>query len=375
MSIEASKDAGSIYMALADRLRSAIQSGQYRPGDLIGSEHELARAESISRMTVRRASELLVNEGYLERRPGKGLYVCHRPASAVGLIQVIAGNLTWEPCLQVARGVQTAARERGVQVQLYDAHGDEELDMQVMRELPKGPAKGAVIISTHSSAFNEAMFGLKTSGFPFVLVDQRLHDIEVPSVVSDNYDGGHQVARLLVENGHRRIAFIGDLVASTVQDRLDGLRDGLGDAGLPFDRGLVCDLVVDQDRLGDWSSRVESAFSQLMSQSNPPTAVFCSCDAVARSVYRAAGKLGVRIPEDVSVVGFDDDPLAEWLTPALTSVRQPFREMGRRAVELLGARLADPNKEIEHSVLPVELISRASVSRPGKNANSSGGKS
>lgn len=372
MSTETNRDTGSIYLALADRLRSAIVGGEYKPGDLIGSEHELAREGNISRMTVRRASELLVNEGVLERRPGKGLYVAQKQHTGIDLIQVIAGHLTWEPCLQVARGVQMAARERGIQVQLYDAHGDESLDMRVVRDLPHSPARGAVIISTHSPAFNEAMYGLKAEGFPFVLVDQRLRDIEVPSVTSDNYSGGYQAGQALIQASHTRIAFIGDLIASTVQERLDGLRDALGDAGLPFDRSLVSDLVVDQDRLGDWSSRVDESFAKLMAQPQAPTAVFCSCDAVARSVYRAAGRMGLQIPTDISVIGFDDDPLAEWLTPPLSTVRQPFREMGRVAVQLLGDHMVDANRAIEHRVLPVELISRGSVASPSGTATGEG---
>src|ERR1700743_1659552 len=113
----------SLYISLAEHLRRAIPEGEYQRGELIGSEHELARRRSISLMTVRRASEMLVNEGLLERRPGKGLYVRESRVNAK-LIQVMAGNLSWDPCLQVARGVQSAAKQLGIAVQLYDAHGD-----------------------------------------------------------------------------------------------------------------------------------------------------------------------------------------------------------------------------------------------------------
>ena len=349
-----------VYTALAERLRRSIQEGEYRPGQLIGSEHELARQENISRMTVRRAVELLVNEGLVERRPGKGLYACQSPVSTE-LVQVIAGNLCWEPCMQVARGVQMAASLMGIQVQLYDAHGDANLDVEVVRQLPKGAARGAVIVSLHDAAFNEAVYGLKTQGFPFVLVDQRLQDIAVPSVMADNYSGGYQAGQTLLAAGHQRIAFIGDLIASTVRDRLNGLRDAIGDASLPFDRSLVLDLVVEKDRLGDWSTRIDECVRDVMGRPNGPTAIFCSCDAVARTAYLALAAMGLSIPQDVSVVGFDNDPLAEWLTPPLTSVRQPFQEMGQAAMELLRKRMDDPTVPVEHRVLPVQLIPRGST--------------
>src|SRR5690606_19733286 len=183
-----------------------------------------------------------------------GLYVRGGESASQRLrtVQVIAGNLSWEPSLQVSRGVQAMARGERFQVQLYDAHGDAESDLEMLHQLPDGQAKGAVIVSLHSPEFAEAVCWLKTTGFPFVLVDQRMRDIEVSSVVADNYDGGYQVGRMLVELGHRRIAFMGDLVAATVQDRLAGLRDAIADAGLPFEPSFVVDLPTGDDRLGDW---------------------------------------------------------------------------------------------------------------------------
>src|SRR5690606_37808345 len=162
-------------------------------------------------------------------------------------------------------------------------------------------------------------------------VDQRMRDIEVSSVVADNYDGGYQVGRMIVELGHRRIAFMGDLVAATVQDRLAGLRDAIADAGLPFERSFVVDLPTGDDRLGDWCDRIEARAGELLRVDPRPTAVFCSCDEVARSVYRVLGTMGLQTPGDVSLVGFDDDPLAQGLNPPLTPVRQPFETMGKVA--------------------------------------------
>jgi DNA-binding LacI/PurR family transcriptional regulator len=370
MSINTSIDTGlSMYAALAQRMRTSIMSGEFQPGQLLGSEHDLARKQNISRVTVRKASEMLVNEGLLERRPGKGLYVRDNSAKErVGtrLIQVVAGNLRWEPCIQVSRGAQAAAKELGIQVQLYDAHGDAELDLEVVRGLPESSARGAIIVSLHSAAFNEAVFELKRQNYPFVLVDQRLHDINVPSVMADNHAGGLAMGAELVGLGHRRIGFIGNTIASTVTDRLNGLRDAMGDAGIAFDRSLVMDLGVEKDPLGDWSTRVDECTRSMMARADRPTAIFCSCDAVARSTYRTLAQMGLNVPGDVSVVGFDDDPLAEWLTPGLTTVRQPHVAMGKAAIDLLSARMTNPNASVEHRVLPVELVRRGSAGRVGE---------
>lgn len=362
-------DGAPVYEALAEAIRRAIRRGEYQPGDLIGTEHGMARKKNISRMTVRRASQVLITEGLVERRPGKGLYVradaeSHRSTavrSRPGQIQVISGNLEWEPSVQISRGVQTVAKGQGLQVQLYDAQGDEKLDLKMIRDLPHSQARGAVLISLHSHSFNEAVFALKERNFPFVLVDQRLHDIDVPSVVADSYSGGYQAGQMLLAQGHRRIAFIGDLIAMTVRDRLAGLRDAINDAGIAYDRSLVVDLVSGTDRLGDWSGAIDEAAQQLMTRAPRPTAVFCSCDGVAKLLYRSLAAMNLSVPQDVSIVGFDDDPIAEWLSPALTTVRQPFHDMGQAAIELLCERIANPTAPVQHRVLPVELIQRESV--------------
>ncbi len=349
-----------IYEDLAERMRRSICDGDYAPGQLLGSEYELARQENISRMTVRRASEILVEEGLLERRPGKGLYVRSRQATG-RLVQMISGNMQWEPSVQISRGAHDVAKQHGVQIQLYDAHGDPDSDLATVRSLPQSQARGAIIMSLHSTAFNESVFSLKMAKFPFVLVDQSLREVEVSSVTSDNYAGGQIAAKALLELGHRHIAFVGDLVANTVRDRLAGMRDAVADAGLPFDRTLVVDLLAEQDRLGEWSAQVDSAVRQLMSRPKRPTALFCSCDAVARLAYRTLAGMNIRIPDDISVIGFDDDPLAEWLTPGLASIRQPFAEMGRAAMEILMRQMDNPDAPIERRAVPVELVRRASI--------------
>lgn len=335
-------------------------NGEYVPGQLIGSEHELARRENLARMTVRRASALLISEGLIERRPGKGLFVRDHGVST-RQVEIIVGNLQWEPALQVTRGATAVARDRGIRAQLYDAHGDAKQDLDMLRRLPESQAQGAVIVSLHNPLFNEAVCRLKLLGFPCVLVDQRLRDFDVPSVMADNRDGGYQVGQRLLKLGHRRIAFIGNLGASTVQDRLAGLFDAIADAGLPCDRSLAVDLEVDGDPFSDWSDSIARKTRDVMTRANPPTAIFFSCDAVARAAYRTLSSLGLSVPENVSVVGFDDDPLAEWLTPALTTVRQPFFDMGRAAMELLCARMAGAKVAVEHQRLPIALVERGSL--------------
>jgi LacI family transcriptional regulator len=350
-----------LYKALANQFREQIVRGELTPGQWIGTELELARRQQVARMTIRRAVEILVREGLVVRQPGKGLYVRERHTTT-RTIHFISGNLVWEPSVQIYRGAQALAGRHGIEIQIYDAHGDVQRDLAILQNLPAATADGAIVMSLHSPAFTTALFELKAAGVPFVVFDQHLADTEITSVTADNYHGGYQVGQALVALGHQRIGFVGDLATTTVRDRLAGLRDAIADAGLPFDRSLAIDLMTEP--LADWSAAIDRATEALMTRPDRPTALFFSCDGVARPAYRTLARLGLRIPHDVSVVGFDDDPLSEWLTPALSTVRQPFFQMGQVAMELLEEQMHDLKRPAEHPVLPVTYIARESTAAP-----------
>ena len=348
------------YQKLAGDLRKTLVRGDHAPGAQFSSEHELARLYGLSRVTVRRATELLVTEGVLERRPGKGLYVRDKGSPATTMVKVIVGNLAWEPSVRVARGVQQVAKKHGIEVQVSDAHGSQEENVDQLLNLPGNGADGAVLMALHTSAFNEAVVRIKSTGFPLVVVDDRLREVDVVSVAADNYQGGYLAGRHLMTLGHSHMAFIGDCSASTVHDRLDGFRDALAEGGIALPRTCVLDITPD-DRFASWDESVSHKAKALLEREKRPSAIFCSCDAVARACYRACSALGLPVPSEVSLVGFDDDPLAEWLTPALTTVRQPFTEMGQKAMELLLKQLTKNVVEPENLLLPVQWVPRSST--------------
>ena len=352
---------------MAQELRQAVQKGEYAPGAHVASEHDLARHHHLSRVTVRRATELLVGEGLLERRAGKGLYVSEAEPAVTQVVKVIVGNLAWEPSVRVARGAQAVARRYGIEIQVCDAHGSARENLEALLKLPQNGAKGAILMALHTAAFNEAVVRVKATGFSLVVVDHHPQELAVPAVVADNYQGGVLVGCHLAGLGHRRLAFVGDCAASTVRARLDGFRDALADAGVVLPRGSVIDITPD-DPLADWGETVRLAVEGLLRAGARPTAVFCSCDAVARACYRVCKALRLRIPEDLSLVGFDDDPLAEWLSPPLTTVRQPFAEMGQAAMRLLQGQLAGCSAAPDTVTLPVEWVGRGSTAAPGGRA-------
>lgn len=350
-----------------ERLRQSIREGQMRPGEMIGTELTLARQEKLGRNSVRRAVETLVDEGLLERRPGKGVYV-RQPQRATRMIQVVVPSLAWPHNVQIAHGVQAAGRQRGVQVQIYDAHGKMELDIDVLRQLPHHGAEGAIIVSLHHPHFTEVLYQLHAANYPFVLADQRLQDIEtVPSVEIDNYGGAYAVGKELLRLGHRRIGFMGPLKILAVHKRLEGLRDAMLDAGLLFDRSLVMDmegegLIEWMDHLGE---RVDHCVKSLMNRPDRPTVLFEGAGDAVVETYRSLRGMGLSAGRDVSVVTFEDSAAVELVEVPVASVKHPWTEMGHQALEMLLERInavkLGSTRPAEHRVLAGKWIPRASL--------------
>ena len=345
------------YAKVTDHLVRALS--QMKIGDRIVAERVLAQQLRVSRLTLRRAMDDLRRQGIIESDGARGSFLKRRvnpqwfqssrmrygrqAAEAMRLVQVVAPNLAFHQCVAIAQGIKEAARKAGVQTQIYDAHGGFDSDLEAIRRLPHSAARGAVILSQHHQRFAEVLYELKAADYPFVLVDEALRDINVPSVVADNYQGGRLVGEKLLELGHRKIGFIGNFFADTARARLEGFRDAIADAGLPFDRSLVEELRVNPE--DDWSQAVSGAVRKILGGpgESGPTAIFFFNDLVVPDGYRAIRAMGLRIPEDISVVGFDGDPLGRLLTPTLASVRQPSRKMGLVAMEMLLALMdGDP---------------------------------
>jgi LacI family transcriptional regulator, galactose operon repressor len=213
--------------------------------------------------------------------------------------------------------------------------------------------------------FTSAVLGLsfadrlEESEIPIVFLNREIDDERFDRVVSDNVGGGRRAAELLVELGHERIALVsGPEDTSTARDRDRGFEETLAQRGRP----LSPDLVT----AGPYSHETgAAAFARFDEMKEPPTAIFCGNDVIALGVWDAAISAGRRIPEDVSVLGFDDIDMASWDAISLTTVRQPIHKMARTATELLVERL-DGSYEGpgRRRVFPTELIFRRTVGPP-----------
>jgi DNA-binding LacI/PurR family transcriptional regulator len=356
----------AVWEPFAGRIRADIVSGRVEPGTRIGTEYDFMRQTGLSRTSIRRGIKHLIDEGLLERRVGKGVYV-REPNHSTHVIQFVVPDMAIDLYVRITRSIQAWGRKHGADIQIHNAHGSFDHDIEFVQSLPDKSMSGAIISSLYHPKFINALFELKRQGYPFVLVGHHLDELEVPSVAADNYAGGYRVGQELFKYGHgRRIAFIGALRYQATARRLDGLRDAMSDQGLAYDRALFKDLEVALP-CDDWSDLVQEKIIELLGLVEPPTAIVFGSTSLAASAYPLFKSRGLTVPDDISVVTFDDEPYVQFLDPPMSLIRQPGEEIGTAAIQMLMDRLKGVGAS-EQVTLPVEWVPRASIGKPATSS-------
>ena len=269
----------------------------------------------VSDRTRQRIEDLLREQSYQGRRAWR--------QDTSGVIDVVFSELdcSWEG--EHLRGIEAAGHEAGVRVVVSSLQGGETARRQLLQRLRAGRTDGAILATL--TAAGPLAAALTRLHVPVVALDPMRRTAGLPCVDAANLDGARAATAHLLSLGHRRIGLItgiGELLCSRA--RLDGFVTAHEEAGIAPDRGLV-----EPGDFGYESGVV--AGGRLLDRDAPPTAIFATSDLMALGVYEAARVRRVSIPDQVSVVGFDDLPMARWAVPALTTVRQPLRDMGRLA--------------------------------------------
>ncbi len=303
----------------------------------------------ISKETRRRVAEAAAALGYRHQK------TLPRRGTGVRQIAIVFDQLSTSPEPAIAiDGAREEAWKTGHVVASYQTSNDAYMEPRTLDLVLRNRAE-AIIYATVMTRLVSVPEALYDAGVPVVLLNCFSADRHFPSVVPGEVAGGNRATLALIEAGHRRIAHItGETWMDAARDRLKGYRDALATADIPYDPTLV--------REGNWlpSAGYEQTRA-LMAMPNPPTAIFCANDRTAVGCYEALKELGLRIPEDISVIGYDDDEVARHLTPRLSTMVLPHRAMGRWAVDK-ALSMVDARREKFHIVkLECPLIERDSI--------------
>jgi LacI family transcriptional regulator len=258
---------------------------------------------------------------------------------------------------EILAGAAEALYEHDMRAVLGPTRHSRAREASLLSRLANGEAEGAVLVLPEESG--EEFAALKAHGFPFVIVDPRTEVPDgIPAVCAAHSSGATQATRHLLALGHRRIGVIaGPRGWLATEERLRGHQAALAAAGVLPDPALVryAEFRIDSG---------QEAAAGLLSLPDPPTAIFAFNDSMAIGAMRAAAERGRRVPDDISVVGFDDTIEASIAVPALTTVRQPLAELGRTAVSLLLRQIENRRLEPLAVELATRLVPRGSTARP-----------
>lgn len=267
-------------------------------------------------------------------------------------ILVVVPTISNQFYSRVVKGIQTAAQASGYHTMLAITNSDPEIEQEHINMARRKLVDGVIFLHTTMSAENLSEFA---ANFPAVSACEMVEGAIIPTISIDDFCAALDGVRFLLENGHRRIAFVsaGNLYNSSRCRRM-GYQKALEQAGIELDERLILDE-------GFTFNAGKRAARRLLALDQLPDAVFATSDSTAIGVISALAANGVRVCEDISVMGFDNNQIAEYYLPALTTISQPQFDIGHKAFELLLDKIKDLSCEDQHILLPHRLECRCSV--------------
>ncbi len=303
----------------------------------------------LSQDTVTRVQDAAVRLGYRLVRRGSR----RPPVTGSTTLGFVVNEMSTDPWMAIALdGAREKAWEYGLTISVAVTRGDVEMEQAVLTGLLAQPLFGLIYGTIHTQRIVPSP---ALTRVPTVLLNCYTSDRSLLSVVPAEVQGGRTATRSLVNAGHKRIALIeGEALMDASRDRFKGYRQALAAAEIAFDQELV--------RPGNWEpSAGYRQTIELMKLKNPPTAIFCANDLMALGCLEALNELGLRVPEDVSVVGYDDREIAQFTRPSLTTILLPHFEMGSMAAEfVLGRKIRRDGRQPQVKV-DCPLVERDSI--------------
>ena len=354
-------DKKPLHQQLLEHYQGLIEGGALMTGERLPTEMALMARHGVSRGTVRQALRGLSDAGLVRRETKNGTVVTldapqrvrakgQKPAGQI--VGVVFPETRDAFCLDIMKGVQAACRDAGAHAAFGYSHHSSALEHAEVTRM-KRAGFGGVLVLPHDDAslFRE----LVAAKYPFVYLDQAHTEVPGDFVGVDNVKASFGVTEHLIGLGHKAVAFIHQSTGtaplpSTVRERYQGYRNALAAHNLPFDPAWLVAAEHEPD-YAEWVARFTAHAVR-------PFAAVCANDATAAKLLEAASKAGVRVPQDLAVVGFDDIPLAQALS--LTTVAQPSREIGLQAAQLLLSRIGGDVSPLQRRLLPTHLVVRGS---------------
>jgi len=334
------------YSQLKAILKGKIRRGEFRVGDRIPPERELAELYDVSRITVTRAVRDMVLEGLLKREQGRGTFVSPRPHARSMSIATLVTETREEPSsyiLEMFKGIQKAISARGYSLVFMNASGDDAPESAPLKMIREGRLDGLIVVEHMPKG---PLARLRETGAPIVLLDWEAALPDVDCVLVDDRQATRLATDHLLGLGHRTIGFVGGKKSLRFYtERAAGYREALQAAGITYRKDLVC---WDGPWFADGRARIKRMLARGV------TAIAGASDCLVGGALDVMRNLGVKVPDEMSSVGLGGSPVRP--ESFLTTVRIDWVEMGRRAGRSLLARIGGSTAPSEHIRVPGRLL-------------------
>ena len=272
---------------------------------------------------------------------------------------VVVSNIDNNFLSQVINGIESVAQDKNYSVIITQSKESLAKEVQHIKNLSSRSIDGFIISVSSETSDSEIFRDLIENGFPIVFVDRTMNDIDAHKVMADNFSGAYQATKYFIQNGFKRIAHLtSSRHLSITRERLSGYEAALREAGIAPDESLIryC------GHGGMFRDEIEKSIEELFSLTDKPDAMLTASDRLSNSAIGILRNKGIKIPQDVALIGFTNSINADIFNPSLSAVIQPAMEMGKKATELLVSQIESkrPVTEFENIIMETQLILRDS---------------
>lgn len=368
--VESKGKSGTLYNRVYNEILKMIIEGQIKPNELLPSEGEIADKCGVSKMTSKLALNTLAEEKIIYRIPRRGSFLADvdlnkirsmvdtngtpiNSASRINYLALIIPKID-SYCGNIVKEIIMAADDYNYQVIVKYSDGKSDKEEQILAELAKlSEIKGVILFPSDYNVCGVELLNYKICNYPIVIVDRVYKEIEFDSICHDHYQGAKDAVNYLIGKGHSKIGFISRSITNVTsrEERYQGYVAGMMEGNKRIRNESV--------RTNDYM--VMETLKEYLLENETLTAVLCADDYLAIYLYYATQELGKSIPEDISIIGFSDNEILNYIPKKMTTVRQPVNELCMLAVKGLIDKISNSNTTPKSIRISTEIIERDSV--------------
>ncbi|MEY9094469.1 GntR family transcriptional regulator [Paenibacillus sp. RC84] len=378
--VQASKKPNLLYLQIADKVIEIIRSRRLQPHDPVPSEGELAKLFGVSRMTSKLALEQLAEQGLVYRLPRRGTFLSGNQDGVLesGLLsadkKALPSEIKEKQCNQIAlivphlsdytsriiAAAEIEARKHDCDLILKISQSKEDED-RCLQRLVDGGISGIILFPQGRKTCSDQVLRLKLQQFPIVIIDRIFREVQIDCVYHDHYLGSYQMTRYLIEKGHREIGYTSNSIDNITsrEERYQGYIQALLDHAIPVKNQSILfkSVPCNPSHINEGDPEQERFIHE-----NPQmTALMCGDDHVAVSTLYTALRMGIPVPDKLSIVGFSDIQLSALAPIALTTVRQDTEQLAQSAFNLLMKRVKHSLEKQITIKIQTTIVERKSV--------------